>query len=82
MRGEGEAQAKSTLAKAMNQDPELFAFLRSLTAYKKILAENATVVLPGDKETGNRTPPYIGRRRAIQAAPQIGASVAASVELT
>lgn len=48
LRGEGEAQAISTLAKALNQDPEFFAFLRSLTAYKKILAENATVVLPGD----------------------------------
>ncbi|MDA1215872.1 MAG: protease modulator HflC [Chloroflexi bacterium] len=48
LRGEGEAQAISILADALGQDPEFFAFQRSLEAYKKILSEQTTVVLPAD----------------------------------
>jgi membrane protease subunit HflC len=48
LRGEGEAQAISILADALGQDPEFFAFLRSLEAYKKILSTQTTVVLPAD----------------------------------
>lgn len=48
LRGEGEAQAISILADALGQDPEFFAFQRSLEAYKRILSEQTTVVLPAD----------------------------------
>ena len=49
-RGEGEAQAIEIFAKALEQDPEFFAFTRSLEAYKQFLATNTTVVLSSDAE--------------------------------
>ena len=49
-RGEGEAQAIEIFAKALEQDPEFFAFQRSLEAYKKFLSTNTTVVLSSDAE--------------------------------
>jgi len=45
-RGEGEAQAIAILASALDQDPEFYAFQRSLDAYKIAFAENTTMVLP------------------------------------
>ena len=50
LRGEGEAEAISILAEALNEDPELFSFLRSLDAYKQVLAENSTLVLDANSE--------------------------------
>lgn len=49
-RGEGEAQAISILAEALEEDPELFAFLRSLEAYSAFLQENSTLVLNANSE--------------------------------
>ena len=49
-RGEGEAEAIRIFAEALEQDPEFYAFQRSLEAYKKFLATNATVVLSSDAE--------------------------------
>ena len=49
-RGEGEAEAIRIFAEALEQDPEFYAFQRSLEAYKKFLASNATVVLSSDAE--------------------------------
>ena len=47
-RGEGEAEAISILAEALNQDPELFAFLRSLEAYQRIIRQQDTIILSSD----------------------------------
>ena len=48
VRGEGEAEAISILAEALNQDPELFAFLRSLESYQRIIRQQDTVILSSD----------------------------------
>lgn len=49
IRGEGEAEAVRIFAEALGQDPEFYAFQRSLEAYKTFLSENSTtVVLPAD----------------------------------
>ncbi|MBI4200819.1 MAG: protease modulator HflC [Chloroflexi bacterium] len=50
LRGEGEAQAISIFAQALNQDPEFYAFQRSLEAYKKSLSKNTTVVLSSESD--------------------------------
>ncbi|MBI4311916.1 MAG: protease modulator HflC [Chloroflexi bacterium] len=49
-RGEGEAQAIAIFADALEQDPEFYAFQRSLEAYKKFLAQNSTVVLSSEDD--------------------------------
>ena len=49
-RGEGEARAVEIFAEAISADPAFYSFQRSLQAYKKILASNATVVLPADSD--------------------------------
>lgn len=50
LRGEGEAEAISILAEALEQDPDLFAFRRSLEAYRAFLGSNTTLVLPADSD--------------------------------
>ena len=49
-RGEGEGKAIEIFARALEQDPEFFAFQRSLEAYKTFLSTNTTVVLSSDDE--------------------------------
>ena len=49
-RGDGEAQAVEIFAEALKQDPEFFAFQRSLEAYKKFLSTNTTVILSSEAE--------------------------------
>ena len=48
IRGEGEAEAIRILAEALNQDPDFFAFRRSLEAYQKFLSEQDTIVLSAE----------------------------------
>ncbi len=50
VRGKGEAEAIGILAQAHNRDPEFFAFLRSLEAYRTIVGEHDTLVLSSDSE--------------------------------
>lgn len=50
LRGEGEGEAISILAEALEQDPEFFAFRRSLEAYRTILGDNTTLVLPATSD--------------------------------
>jgi membrane protease subunit HflC len=50
IRGEADAKATRIYAEAFGQDPEFYEFLRSLEAYKKIIRENSTVVIPSDAE--------------------------------
>ena len=42
LRGEGDAQRNRVLGEAYNQDPEFFAFYRSMTAYRSSLAGGDT----------------------------------------
>lgn len=49
-RGQGDAQATSTYASAYGQDPEFYAFVRSLEAYEKILADGSTMVMSTDSD--------------------------------
>jgi membrane protease subunit HflC len=54
VRGEGDALAADTYAKAYQQDPEFYAFYRSLNAYKKALSkEGDLMVLEPDSEFFN-----------------------------
>ena len=48
LRGEGEGEAIRILAEALEQDPEFFAFRRSLEAYRTVLGAQTTLVLPAD----------------------------------
>jgi len=50
VRGEGEAEAIKLYADALEQDPAFYTFQRSLEAYKKVLSQNTTVVLPADSD--------------------------------
>ena len=45
VRGEGDAESIRIYAEAYNQDPEFYAFTRSLSAYEVALDEKASVVL-------------------------------------
>jgi membrane protease subunit HflC len=48
--GEGEAKATRIYAESTRKDPEFYKFLRTLSAYRKILDNKTTVVLPGDSD--------------------------------
>jgi membrane protease subunit HflC len=48
LRGEGEANAISILAEALNKDPDFFAFQRSLEAYQNVLNQQDTIVFSAD----------------------------------
>ena len=48
LRGEGEALAIKIYAQALEQDPEFYAFIRRLEAYKTILKKGDTIVIPVD----------------------------------
>ena len=50
MRGEGDAAAARIYAKAYSKDPDFYAFVRSLEAYRKTLIENTTLVVSPDHE--------------------------------
>ena len=50
LRGEGEGEAIRILAQALEQDPELFSFLRSLEAYRAFLGGRTTAVLTADSD--------------------------------
>ena len=50
IRGEAEAEAIAIFAEALEQDPEFYAFLRSLDAYAMFLGDHTTVVLPANSD--------------------------------
>lgn len=51
IRGEGDAQRNKVFAEAFQQDPEFFAFYRSMQAYSRSLStEGTTMVLKPDSE--------------------------------
>jgi membrane protease subunit HflC len=45
VRGEGDARAAITYAEAYQEDPEFYAFVRSLNAYKKSFADKGDILL-------------------------------------
>lgn len=49
-RGTGDAQAVAIFADAYGRDPEFYAFVRTLEAYRRTLGENTTVILSPDSE--------------------------------
>lgn len=50
IRGDGEAQAISILAEALNQDPDFFAFRRSLQAYQRFLSDQDQIILSSEED--------------------------------
>jgi len=50
LKGDGDAEAIKIYAEAFEKDPEFYAFVRTLEAYKKSLGQNTTIVLPSDSE--------------------------------
>jgi membrane protease subunit HflC len=49
-RGEGEAEAARIYAEAYSIDPDFYAFLRSMEAYRKTIGKETTLVLSPDSE--------------------------------
>jgi membrane protease subunit HflC len=50
IRAEGDAQAMDIYAGAFSKNPQFYKFIRTLSAYEKILDGNTTVFLPADAE--------------------------------
>jgi hypothetical protein len=50
LRGEGEAFAIKIYAAALEQDPEFYAFIRRLEAYKITLKEGDSIIIPADSD--------------------------------
>lgn len=50
LRGAGEAEAIRILAESLEQDPEFFAFRRSLEAYQRVLNSGTTVILSAEAD--------------------------------
>jgi len=50
LKGKGDAEAIKVYAEAFEEDPEFYAFVRTLEAYEKSLRKDTTVVLPADSE--------------------------------
>lgn len=50
IKGTGEAKSTAVYAAAFSKDPAFYAFLRSMNAYKKVLAEKTSVVLSPKSE--------------------------------
>ncbi len=53
IRGEAEAEAIQIYAEAYNEDPEFFAFLRTLQAYEDILGRNSSLIMATDSPIYN-----------------------------
>ncbi len=49
-RGEGDAEAARIYAEAYTKDPDFYAFVRSLEAYRKTLGNKTTIVVPPEHE--------------------------------
>lgn len=50
IKGEADAQATKIYAEAYNQDPEFYAFLKTLESYETTLGANTKLVIPADSE--------------------------------
>ena len=70
LRGEGEGEQTLILNRAFGQDPEFFAFYRSMEAYEKALGDGTTMVLSPDSEFFRFFNDLPGRVPAREAAPR------------
>ena len=50
LKGDGDAEAIGIYAKAFNEDPEFYAFVKTLETYEKALKKGTTIILPADSE--------------------------------
>ncbi|HIJ71737.1 MAG TPA: protease modulator HflC [Planctomycetes bacterium] len=50
LKGQGDAEAIKIYAEAFEQDPEFYAFVRTLEAYERSLKKDTTVILPTGSE--------------------------------
>ena len=50
IKGQADAEATKIYGQAYSQDPEFFAFFKTLESYKKAVGENTTLVLSADSE--------------------------------
>lgn len=50
LRGQGDAEATGVYAQAFGQDPEFYAFVRSLEAYEKLLKSDSAMVMTTDSD--------------------------------
>jgi membrane protease subunit HflC len=50
IRGQGDGEASSIYAKAFSQDPEFYAFYRSMQAYRKTMSKDDTTVILSPKD--------------------------------
>jgi membrane protease subunit HflC len=59
-KGTGDAEAARIYADAYARDPEFFAFLRSMEAYKKTIGDGTTLVLSPDSAFFRYLDPELG----------------------
>lgn len=50
IKGKADAEAANIYAKAYNQDPEFYAFSKSLESYKKAMGKNTHLIISSDSE--------------------------------
>ena len=50
IRGEGDAKAVQVYARSYSADPKFYEFVRTLDAYKKVVDDKTTLVLPSDSK--------------------------------
>lgn len=50
IRGDGDAEATRIYAEVYGQDPEFYAFMRSLEAYEKLVGADSTFILDADSD--------------------------------
>jgi membrane protease subunit HflC len=74
IRGEGEGEAIRIFAEALEQDPEFYAFQRSLDAYRSFMTTNTTVVLPSNSELFQYLQTPFGQVRQGEGSPGSEAS--------
>ena len=50
LKGEGDAKAITIYAEAFEQDPEFYAFVKTLETYEKSLKKDTTIIMPANSE--------------------------------
>ncbi len=50
IKGEADAEATRIYAEAFSQDPEFFAFMKTLESYEKIIGDNTSLVISSDSD--------------------------------
>ena len=66
LRGAGEAEATTIYAQNFNEDPEFYAFVRSLEAYDRLLGADTTLVLSSESDLFR----YLNSHRAADTSAQ------------